>query len=333
MDASRADFSDRLSAKKQSYLVTSRRWQDGEDGEIDIDDGEGLARRIARLSREVEEVRAILREQDETRRQDPTSSTQTDSPAAASDLASLSKALDTIQESQRKALSAHAKLAQQLSQPLPAASATAGLDEATGRDVIGSSADTLAKIVAFDSRLASLEAAFGLGAVDLAASSNTSVLPVLPTLSILDQQIALLSNPDHLSRLESRVQLLGSEKPQTNGDAKSEVEASTLSAEDIVQLRSLHALVPTITNLGPSVLPTIERLKSLRTLHQQAAKSGQFMDDIERRQAETDKDIRAWQDGLSKVEEAIRQAEAGFKSDTAELEKWVHDLETRINPS
>lgn len=83
VDAADVDFSDRISAKRKSYRVSSRRLNrhnghhghhghhDGGDGDEDDDEDDGYvedespARRLARLQREVDELRAQLSQKPE----------------------------------------------------------------------------------------------------------------------------------------------------------------------------------------------------------------------------------------------------------------------------
>ncbi|TKX23715.1 dynamitin-like protein [Elsinoe australis] len=345
VDASSADFSDRVSAKKQSYIVSTRKKKRAtadENGakaeEIeseDEDDDEGLARRIARLNREIEEVRAVLRQRDDQNEgQEGTKSKDSQTPGTE-DISALSRALDSIQESQRQAISAHARLAKQLAEPMPQAETSEVPLAQASAPQDPTDEETLSKIAAFDARLSSLETSLGLNAMDISSSNSASVVPILPTLSLLDQQIALLSSQDNVPNLEGKLQALQTLQrgsAQTNGTKEDDEDTddTTLSAEDITQLRSLYSLIPTLNELGPSVPALLSRLRSLRHLHADAAQAGQLMSDLERRQDETEKDIKAWRTGIEKVEEAVKKAEEGFKGNSEEVEKWVRELEGKL---
>lgn len=345
VDASSADFSDRVSAKKQSYIVSTRKKKRAtadEDGatakEIeseDEDDDEGLARRIARLNREIEEVRAVLRQRDDQDEvQEGTKFKDLKTPGTE-DITALSRALDSIQESQRQAISAHARLAKQLAEPKPQAETSEVPLAQASAPQDPTDEETLSKIAAFDARLSSLESSLGLNAMDISSSNSASVVPILPTLSLLDQQIALLSSQDNVPNLEGKLQALQTLQrgsAQTNGTKEDDEDTddTTLSAEDTTQLRSLYSLIPTLNELGPSVPALLSRLRSLRHLHADAAQAGQLMSDLERRQDETEKDIKAWRTGIEKVEEAVKKAEEGFKGNSEEVEKWVRELEGKL---
>ncbi|KAF2221839.1 Dynamitin-domain-containing protein [Elsinoe ampelina] len=345
VDASAADFSDRVAAKKQSYIVSTRRKarsvvngsEDVRTGsESEGDDDQGLARRVARLNREIAEVKAVLRqraEKEETQEGTKATSEGDVKNPGPEDITALSRALDSIHESQRQAISAHARLAKQLATPLP--SNTLAAPQATQPAAPRESIDeaTLSKIASFDARLNTLENSLGLHATDI--SSDSSIVPILPTLSLLDQQIALLSSPDNVPNLEAKLKTLqtlqsGTFKSTTIKTDDDDANTPSLSAEDITQLRSLYALIPTLSDLGPSVPAILARLRSLRHLHTDAAQASQLLSDLEKRQDETDTELKAWRTGMEKVEEAIQRAEKGFKTNVDEVEKWVQELETKV---
>ena len=335
VDASKADFSDRLDDQKQSYIVSTRSGRrskqrgsdegaDGFESEEDNTD-EGLARRIARLNREIEEVRHALQQRDGTQER-PAEQTH---DSSIPDLTSLTRALDSIQVSQRQALSAHARLAAHFSQPFaPAASSDTEqarrIDEPPPEPI---DTATLSQLAAFDSRLASLESALGLDATDTPATA-----PVLPTLSLLDKQISLLTSPSALTDLQAKLTAAQSLSAATSATLKAAEENpdEALSPHDLAQLRALHTHVPTLTQLAPTVGPLLTRLRSLRYLHADAAGAKEALDDLQRRQDETDKELREWGEGLAAVEAAVGRAEEGFKGNADKVEKWVAQIEERL---
>ncbi|PNS20304.1 hypothetical protein CAC42_5754 [Sphaceloma murrayae] len=344
VDASAADFSDRVSAKKQSYIVSTRAKKKGvavsngrarEEYESDeeMDDDESLARRIARLNREIEQVKVALRQRED--QQEFKVGTQAKDNGTASDINALNRALDSIHESQRQAISAHARLARQLAEsfPQPGTAQVPAPPQSQPQPPIDE--DTLSKIASFDARLSSLETSLGLQGMDMSATSSGSVVPILPTLSLLDQQLALLTANDNIPNLEAKLKALqalsrDASPPDATKDGDEASDDTVLSAEDIAQLRSLYALIPTLSELAPSVPALLSRLRSLRHLHADAAQAGQLMSDLERRQDDMDKEIKAWRTGIEKVEEAVKRAEAGFKGNVDEVEKWVGELEGKL---
>jgi len=343
VDAREADFSDRLTTKRQAYRVSSRRRRDGaviehedQDAEewSDEDEQEGLERKIARLRREIEEVRA------ETARQKGdehgTRTGRQDYPDTLLDggIESLSRALDSIRDSQRNAISAHAHLTKQLSNPPRATQTSQRPTSQTSAPTADDTVDTemLSSIADFDTRLASLEKALGLGSLDISSSSQAaSIIPILPTMSLLDKQLLLLTSTESHPHLEALVQKLQASHQPTKQPMNDGVDnAPQLTTEDLSKLRSLYSLLPTLTDLSPTLSPLLARLRSLRQLHAGAATASQDLEELERRQRETEQEIAEWRTGLEKVEEAVKQAETGIKGNADVVEGWVKELESRL---
>ncbi|GAM88498.1 hypothetical protein ANO11243_065310 [Dothideomycetidae sp. 11243] len=348
VDASKADFSDSLEAQKQSYIVHNRRQKAGrrpsQEPDSDEDDtSEGIARRIARLNREIEEVRSALQQRElgpsggdsdepKTRPLD-TIGDDVEFSHGEADIAALVRALESVQTSQRHALSAHARLAAQLAQPSRPKTLTESSSPAnavSAPEPIDST--TLSKLVSFDTRLASLESALGLDAAD----QSTAAVPVLPTLTLLDKQIALLTSPDAVPDLEAKLTAMRALSVATAGakdHPDSEATSDQISSQDLLQLRNLYSLLPTLTTLSPTVGPLLDRLRVLRHLHTDAAGAKENLDKLEQQQAEMDQEIRAWKDGLAAVEAAVAKAEEGFKTNVGAVEKWVAQLEQNVRSS
>ncbi len=136
VDAQDVDFSDRISSKRRSYKTSSRRRRrrrpdgsgEGEEEELgdfsdeDDDDGEaeeGLKRKIARLRREVEEVKAEVGRRRAERIE--RGGEGEDEDEEGSGVAGLVDVIDALQLSQDEAgVSAGARLVKQLGKPPPA---------------------------------------------------------------------------------------------------------------------------------------------------------------------------------------------------------------------
>lgn len=349
------DFSDRVHSKRRAYRISSRRARSGvlvqgnedtgEEWNSD-DDEEGLDRRLVRLLRETQEVQAELDKRsinatETTSLQDAEKEPgngQEDADVSTK-FRELNAALDKIRNSQINAGSAHAKLVKQLA---------SGLTEQNGAPIDDSSissttsppatdATTIAKIADFDSRLASLERALGPSSLDTPATNPFT--PILPTLSLLDRQITLLSSVPSQPHLDSVIQKLQLAQtathpanPPTAADSNNStaVAPSALSPEDMAKLRSLYSILPQLTSMAPTLPPLLARLRSLRTLHATAATASQTLDAIERKQDEADREIKEWTAGLANVTEAVKSAEGGMRENVGALDSWVKDLEERV---
>lgn len=339
VDASEADFSDRVNAKKQSYRVSNRRRRDGsviEDGEhedeefSDEDTDEGLERKLARLTREIEEVKSGFAQRQAEQQDGGIQQGDKNDNGAANAIDALSKALDSVRSSQRDAMSAHSRLAKQLSNPATAATIqqVAPPSVAPATQSAPEDPETLTRIASFDARLSELERTLGLSSLDISSKATSSIVPILPMLSLLDKQVHLLTSADTLPYLDGLTQKLSS-IPSTN-TLPADTEETALSTEDKAKLRSLYALLPTLTTMAPTVPALLARLRSLRQIHSSAAGAGQLLEELERRQEDTDKEITAWKAGLERVETAVTEAESGMKANSDVVEGWVKELEAKM---
>lgn len=122
----------------------------------------------------------------------------------------------------------------------------------------------------------------------------------------------------------------------------SDTSASSSSATEVVdpvanqrdeqatKIQALYATIPTIQSLHPLLPSVLERLRSLRAIHAGAAQAAESLDEVERRQAEMNREVDAWRDGLRVVEEKMGQGESAMKGNIELVEPWVRDLERRL---
>lgn len=100
--------------------------------------------------------------------------------------------------------------------------------------------------------------------------------------------------------------------------------------EQATKIQALYATLPTIQSLHPLLPSVLERLRSLRAIHAGAAQAAESLDEVERRQAEMDREVEAWREGLKVVEEKMGQGEKAMKGNIELVEPWVRDLERRL---
>ena len=62
-----------------------------------------------------------------------------------------------------------------------------------------------------------------------------------------------------------------------------------------------------------------------------AAQAAESLDELERRQAEMNKETEQWREGLKTVESKMGQGETAMKSNIEVVEPWVRDLEKRLD--
>ncbi|KAH6604690.1 hypothetical protein Trco_006397 [Trichoderma cornu-damae] len=345
IDISGADFSDRVDGKRRSYKASSRRQrilQDGTEelGDLsDDDDVESLERKIARLKREVEETK------DEYAKRKGAAPGDDEAPQGDTRLESLSQTLDDL--SRRSGITSVKKMdptSPSASEPVAADSPEAGPTYTITYAPTYEQTHALAKAADFDRRLLILERSLGI------SSSSTSEagalgLPraILPTLDSLEKQISTLSQAStaNLDTISRRVRALASEQDKLN---ESREKAKALreelgkhagsppadTSDQEAKINALYAILPTIENLAPILPPLLDRLRSLRAIHADAATASQALDQIEKQQAELAAEVKLWRDGVDKLESTVGNGDRAMKTNVEVMGGWVKDLEQRL---
>lgn len=331
-----ADLSDRVDGRRKGYRVKRSGGT--------RDDDETLEQKIARLRREVEECRAEAEAEKKERGEQQNGDGDEDHLDATEKLCDILAEAQLPEKAKRK--KGHAR--NQSESVFHDAPTIAIPDTGADRDVPEGDEHTLARISVFDQRLAALETALGIASLHSVTDFDTTSTPFLPTLTLLDQQIASLTSAASLSSLEqatSRIQKLKTEaqnlaqlqkaaastKDTTAGSNDEESEApALLSSDDMKRLETLYSLLPGLQSLSPTVPALVTRLRSLRTLHTTAASASQDLDDIESRQAEMEKELKMWREGLQKVEGAVRRHGEDNGRNGSVVKGWVDDLEERV---
>ncbi|PIA92935.1 hypothetical protein CB0940_04363 [Cercospora beticola] len=335
-----ADLSDRVDGRRKGYRVKR--------GGAVQDDDETLEAKIARLRREVEECRA---EAEAERRQRKADTDNEDGEDDDGYVDATEKLCEMLAEAQlpEKARKKKGHARNNSGSVFHDAPSTAIPDTGTDRDGDVNDEHTLTKVSAFEARLAALEQSLGIASLDSVTDADSASTPLLPTLTLLDHQLASLTTATSLSSLEqatSRIQKLKSEAhnlaqlqraavsakstPAGSDDEEESEAPPLLSSDDMKRLETLYTLLPSLQSLSPIVPPLVERLRSLRTLHSAAANASRDLDDIESRQAEMDKELKMWREGLQKVEEAVEQHGQANGRNGNFVKGWVEDLEARV---
>ncbi|KAF7198506.1 hypothetical protein HII31_00245 [Pseudocercospora fuligena] len=271
---------------------------------------------------------------------DTTTSTQQTHSQVPSEASDTSEEEDDAESYGRKGHRRNGSIFHDAPTTVPPASAGADQEDITNEQ-------TLSRVSAFDSRLAALESALGISALDNLTESQAT--PILPSLTLLDHQLASLTSATNLSSLEqisSRIQKLKLEaqtlahlqqqsangKPSSSHaeDDEDEEAPTLLTSEDMTRLQSLYTLLPTLQSLSPTVPALMTRLRSLRTLHTTAANASADLESLEQRQAEMDQELKMWREGLEKVEEAVKNADEANGRNGSTVRGWVDDLEKRV---
>jgi nuclear migration protein JNM1 len=202
----------------------------------------------------------------------------------------------------------------------------------------------LAKAADFDRRLVMLERGLGVGSSS-APEAGENGLPraVLPTLDTLEKHISTLAqaSTSNLDAISRRVRNLASEQDKLN-DSKERARAlreelgkqgsspPPEESEQEAKINALYGILPTIESLTPMLPSLLDRLRSLRAIHADAATASQTLDRIEKQQVDMTGEMKQWRDGLEKMEGVIKEGDTSVQGNMKVMEGWVKDLEERM---
>lgn len=370
VDARNVDFSGRLGQSNQSYKASSRRRQAGsvagegdEYGDFSDDEDENLDRKLARLKREVEEIKIELEQAAQNKAdngaQDENQITETAQEQPITDVTMLSEALDSIYFQRhgrlRSAQADFARILENSGQPNGTIGLTSRAAEETSAaddpkqtpDLDPQLAQALLRTAEFESRLTFLEAALGLNGSNMPDQGNTPSKPIIPSLSALDRQLQTITNvPNSLESAHSKARQLIKDAERlerlrvANDDGATSLpptgalingHASHIDTpQKASKINALYGTLATIDALSPTLPMVLERLRTLRALHTSAATASTALDDVEKRQAEQAAEIEQWREALQKVESYVKDGQSSLKENVEEVDKWVKELEGRL---
>lgn len=341
----------------------------------DDEDEESLERKLARLRREVAEVKEAFRQRrkEATKRQSKDAERQEeavrekgqDSYETLDSLGQVLESIERPEESDQESSSRRlTRKLNEASQPVEShgtpllAGPPMNHDTKIDQIVDAQSYEqthSLHKISDFDKRLRLLENALGMDSIPLPTQDRNAARAVLPVLDSLDRQMSSISVTDSsLDRISRQVRQL-TEDTEKLAEARkasaaqvlsnrssserhriSKTESGSRAIEDkdhldqTSKINALYGTLATIESLFPMLPSVLDRLRSLRTIHADAALASEGLSKIEGRQAAMAEELKEWRDGLEKVESAIQNGEMTMKSNMDVVERWVKELEKRL---
>lgn len=356
----------RISSKRKSYKQNNRRTKADdvevlETGDLSEDEEEGFESKLARLRREIAEVKV----ESERRKAHNQTVSKKELELDADDLDSLSNVLEDVQSSShRGSTGAASRLIQRINstsenkvipsnrsitnaphQPQSYPTYTLNYAPTYPKD------HTLAKVADFDARLTLLEMILGAGTIPLATQDKADTKPILPAMESLQQQISVVSNASD-SSLESssrRIKQLTKDAEkltEARKAAKAAQDALSMGEsgihkggavpqdiedpERLSKINALYGTLPTIESLSPLLPPLLDRLRSLRSVHANAANASQSLAQAESRQEAMAEELKSWREGLEKAERMLKESEQTMGSNMSTVEGWVEELEERM---
>ncbi|KAI0889706.1 Dynamitin-domain-containing protein [Annulohypoxylon maeteangense] len=346
VDARDVDFSDRLNGKRKSYKTSSRRQRILEDGTEQIGDlsdeeeDEDLARKIARLKREIEEAK----EEYGKRKAESKDS----APDQEEVLVSLSQALEEMSTLPEREIAIRDYQKSSKQSKDENRDSAQSVDEATYTVTYAPNYEqshALATAADFDRRLVLLEKAIGITSSAMPElESNGLSRAIMPTLDTLQNQILTLSeaSTSSLDSISRRVRTLTQEAEQLEKSRKAAKAAQDSLAssgaspvepddsEHTAKINALYGTLPTIESLTPLLPPLLDRLRSLRAIHADAATANDTLERIENSQSEMAADIKEWREALEKIEGSMGERGTAMTANMKVVEGWVKDLEAKV---
>lgn len=351
---------DRIDGKRRQYRDISRRAQQEpgeltENFDISDEDEESLERKIARLRQEVSEIKGEF----ERRRALKEDNGETDSDGEDTVEALCQVLNSTIGLTTNGAGN---RMMTKLSKGMKsydnvkAKSPTESLKPSQDGPALSFAQQSLAlpKVAEFDARLALIETVMGIDTIPLPTQERQPTRAVFPFLEQLDRQITTLSTStdSSLESVSRRVRQLtqdtqrlgetraaakaaqeGSNGPQLPHapDRESKIDGFIEDPEHVSKINALYGTLPTIESLAPLLPAVLDRLRSLQTIHVDAAGAGQNLEHLEMRQEAMAQELKTWREGLETVEGKVKQGEKTIAENTTVIETWVKELEERMN--
>lgn len=362
------EYTGRIKSKRKSYKESSKRSRlnnvDVIETEVSRDVGnDSLEKKLARLRREVAEVKAAF----ERKKTETESATKSLSETGEDGLDEVEETLHSINSLDPRAEDGAAGRLVTRLRTVTKRHSEASNDHSAQTDSMYTFSyapaynqeHTLAKVADFDSRLISLENVLGIDTIVLPSQARPQAKPILPTLENIDRQIAVMStstdsNIDSTNRkvrqltqdaqrlTEARKSAKAAQEALSNSrnvsrlstSAQSEVGGQVAPSmedpEHVAKVNALYGTLPTIESLSPMLPPLLDRLRSLRSVHAEAAGANQSLQQIERRQEAMAEDLRNWRAGLEKVEGIFEQGQETMGENMSAIEGWVKELEQRM---
>ncbi|KAI4282838.1 MAG: hypothetical protein L6R38_002639 [Xanthoria sp. 2 TBL-2021] len=370
-----------INSRRAAYRSSSKRARKGslEEGLVDNtddEDEESLERKLARLRREVAEVKESYQRRSteaEAKQRVPTiqvESVPTEKKASAplEALDSLTRILEEIERPEKTNQDGSSqRLIGRLNERFDSfelqttnettQDAQDHENKGNGIDQTSSSypTQTFSKISDFDKRLRLLEAALGMDLIPLPTKDRSASRAVLPVLDGLDRQISSISTSDSsLDQISRQIRQMTEDAEKLTEARKaaaaqltsnqSAIERKRLSTtrsggpvteakEDRAQASKVNALygaLHTIESLSPLLPMVLDRLRSLRIIHADAANASDSLRKVENRQAAMAEELKEWSEGLEKVELALQRGETSMSENMGVVDGWVKELESRI---
>jgi nuclear migration protein JNM1 len=156
---------------------------------------------------------------------------------------------------------------------------------------------------------------------------------LLPLITRLNAQLALLTQPRHLDSISRRLKLLLSDLERASATQQNRRQSEQHAANPQTNPIPEH-LIPILSRLGPS-LPQIPhilaRLRTLSSLHTSAAEFQSTLEDLEKEHQKVHETLIELRDAVETVEKSLEENKIVIKNNVASLDSRVDSLIQRLD--
>jgi nuclear migration protein JNM1 len=168
--------------------------------------------------------------------------------------------------------------------------------------------------------------------------SNT---PILPTLSHLSSKLNLLTSSSQIDALSIRIKSLISELTSLEEKRDQVRQRALLDPEDVLpisdqdpqshKIDALYSVLGTIDRIAPVVPGILDRLRTMRTVHADAANVTFGLNDVGSRLKRMEGEVKEWEEAVERVESSLKEVAERVGGTAERLELVVSELEGRIS--
>ncbi|EOA89070.1 hypothetical protein ACJQWK_06118 [Exserohilum turcicum] len=348
IDARGVDFSDNITAQRQSYRTSTRRQR--RRGEILGDDSdeeeEGFAKKLLRIKRELATLESEYQQRVES---GDKSKIEEQDPKEMMEM--IASKVDTIYAAHKGGVrGAQAMLDRTVQkfdsykpfEPSPKLSkAIANQPPLPGTQVQRSQLEfVLNQAAEFDKRLTQMEGSLGLNGNTMPELNDHTPFPVATTLTRLEQTLGLISDAasNNLDTVTQNVKKLTAEAEHLKEVRQEAAEAGAASndskaagyPDQEAKINALYGTLPSIDKLSPMLPLVLERLRTLRLVHTSAWQADEVLTELERRQSAQEQEIQNWERQLEILERDVKKAETTMVNNIKTVGDDVKMLEEKM---
>lgn len=165
--------------------------------------------------------------------------------------------------------------------------------------------------------------------------------PILPSMDELRNRINLISNtPSGLEKAVANLRDLvtaveklktAKQRPTTAGAQQQQEVVARDTEVDMKKVNEIYKRLPLLDNLSALVPGLIARLKSLQGIHADAEVSTETMRDIDRTVQTIASEFKQWTETLHTIETKLQEMDDKMTHNRREINEWVQNIEARIS--